>query len=84
MHYTYVLHSMKDQKFYIGYTQNLKQRFEEHEKGLVESTRYRRALKLVYYEACLDRIDATPREKYFKTHHGKMYHGKRLKSYLTG
>ena len=75
---------MKDHKFYIGYTKNLKQRFEEHEKGLVESTKHRRPLKLIYYEACLDRSDATRREKYFKTHHGKMYLGKRLKSYLTG
>ena len=84
MYYTYVLHSLKDHKFYIGYTQNLKQRFEEHEKGFVESTKHRRPLKLIYYEACLDRSDATHRERYLKTHHGKMYLGKRLKSYLTG
>ena len=84
MYYTYVLHSLKDGKFYIGFTQNLKRRFEEHEKGFVESTKYRRPLKLIYYEACIDRSDATRREKYFKTHHGKMYLGRRLKSYLTG
>ena len=81
MYYTYVLHSLKDNKFYIGYTENLKRRFEEHEKGLVESTKHRRPLTLIYYEACLNRSDATHREKYFKTHHGKMYLGKRLKSY---
>ena len=84
MHYTYVLHSLKDNKFYIGYTENLKRRFAEHEKGFVESTKHRRPLKLIYYEACLNRSDATHREKYFKTHHGKMYLGKRPKSYLTG
>ena len=44
----------------------------------------RRPLKLVYYEACLDRDDATRREKYLKTYHGKMFLRKRLKSYLTG
>jgi len=84
MYYTCVLQSLSDHKFYIGFTQNLKQRFEQHEKGLVQSTKHRRPLKLVYYEACLDRADATHREKYFKTYHGKMYLGKRLKSYLTG
>ncbi|WP_353740199.1 GIY-YIG nuclease family protein [Desulfosarcina widdelii] len=42
MYYTYVLLSLKDRKFYIGYTQDLKRRFEEHEKGFVESTKYRR------------------------------------------
>jgi putative endonuclease len=84
MYYTYVLQSLSDNKFYIGFTQDLKQRFEQHEKGLVSSTKHRRPLKLIYYEACLDRADATKREQYFKTHHGKMYLGKRLKSYLTG
>ena len=84
MYYTYVLHSLKDRKFYIGFTQDLKRRLEEHEKGLVESTKHRRPLKLIYYEACLDRSDATHREKYFKTLHGKMYLCRRLKSYLTG
>jgi len=83
MYYTYVLHSM-DMKFYTGYTKNLKLRFEQHSKGQVESTRERRPLKLIYYEACLNQDDATKREKYLKTYHGKMFLKKRLKSYLTG
>jgi putative endonuclease len=62
MYYTYVLHGLSDNKFYIGFTQDLKQRFEKHEKGLVASTKYRRPLKLIYYEACLNRADATRRE----------------------
>jgi putative endonuclease len=84
MYYTYVLHSDKDREFYTGYTTNLKLRFEHHRKGLVESTKERRPLRLVYYEACLDRDDATRREKYLKTYYGKMFLKKRLKSYLTG
>ena len=63
MYYTYVLQSEKDGKFYTGFTENLKLRFEQHNKGLVESTKERRPLKLIYYEACLDRGDATKREK---------------------
>lgn len=84
MFYTYVLQSIGDMKFYVGYTKDLKLRFEKHTKGLVESTRDRRPLKLVYYEACLSQADALKREKYFKTYHGKMFLKKRLKSYLTG
>ena len=72
-HYTYVLLSEKDDNFYTGYTKNLKLRFEQHEKGQVESTRDRRPVRLLYYEACLDQNDATKREKYFKTYHGKMF-----------
>jgi len=83
-YYTYVLKSLKDKKMYTGYTKNLKLRFEQHCAGLVSSTKNRRPLRLVYYEACLKQQDATKREKYFKTHYGKMFLRKRLKSYFTG
>ena len=83
-HYVYVLKSGKDKKFYTGYTNNLKLRFEQHRKGGVESTKNRRPLKLIYYESCLNQQDATYREKYLKTYHGKSFLRKRLKSYLTG
>ena len=84
MYYSYVLQSEKDNEFYIGFTKDLKLRFEKHEKGLVESTKNRRPLKLIYYEACLNQKDATKREKYLKTYNGKMFLHNRLKSYLTG
>ncbi len=84
MQYVYALRSDKDNKNYVGYTKNLKLRFEKHQKGLVPSTRERRPLKLIYYEACLNQQDATNREKYLKTYLGKMFLKKRLKSYLTG
>jgi len=83
-YYTYVLKSDKDKKLYTGYTSNLKLRFEQHQKGLVASTKNRRPLKLIYYEACLKQKDATHREKYLKTYLGKMFLKNRLKSYLTG
>ena len=84
VYYTYVLQSEQDGEFYTGFTKNLKLRYEQHSKGLVESTRDRRPLKLIYYEACLNQTDATKREKYLKTYHGKMFLRRRLKSYLTG
>ena len=84
MHYVYVLLSKKDGKKYVGYTKNLKLRFELHTKGKVSCTENRRPLKLIYYEACLKQQDATNRERYFKTYHGAMFLKRRLKSYLTG
>ena len=83
-YFTYLLKSLKDGKFYTGYTQNIKLRFEQHNKGLVESTKDRRPLILIYFEACLSQADALHREKYLKTHYGKMFIKNRLKSYLTG
>lgn len=84
MFYTYVLHSKKDGQMYYGFTNDLAQRFEMHKKGMLESTRYRRPLVLVYYEACLSRADALHREKYFKSYRGRQFISKRLKSYFTG
>jgi len=83
-YYVYVLQSEKDGKFYTGYTKNLKLRFEQHKNGRVDSTKNRRPLKLIYFEGCLNQQDATHREKYLKSFHGKMFLGNRLKSYLTG
>jgi putative endonuclease len=84
MYYTYVLKSRKDGKMYTGYTKDLKLRFEQHEQGRVKATKHRRPLELIYYEACLSEKDALRREKYLKTHYGKMFLKNRLKSYFTG
>lgn len=73
MYYTYVLKSKLDNKLYIGYTDDLKERIAEHERGIVPSTKYRRPVRLVYYEACLNKSKAIQREKYFKTGFGRRY-----------
>jgi putative endonuclease len=79
MCYVYVLLSLKDKKFYTGYTADLKRRLAEHNEGISESTRYRRPLELVYYEACRNQQDAMHRERYLKTTYGKRYIRSRLK-----
>jgi putative endonuclease len=84
MFYTYVLQSEIDGQYYTGYTKDLKLRFKQHCMGKVPSTKDRRPLELIYYEACLNQADALKREKYFKTYNGKRFLHKRLKSYLTG
>ena len=84
MFYTYILQSKKDGKMYTGSTKNLRLRFEQHINGKVESTKLRRPLKLIYYEACLKEDDARRREKVLKSYRGKMLLKNRLKSYFTG
>jgi len=74
MFYVYVLKSKKDEKLYFGYTKDLRNRFLQHNKGLVESTKNRRPFDLVYYEAYMNREDATEREKSFKKS-GSVYNG---------
>jgi putative endonuclease len=82
-YYVYVLQSEKDKNLYIGYTDDLKKRLIDHNKGKVPSTKDRTPLKLVYYEACLNQQDATRREKYLKTTWGRRFINSRLEQYLT-
>lgn len=84
MYYVYVLRSEKDNNMYVGYSKDLNVRIQQHNEGLVPSTKNRRPLHLIYYEVCLNQQDATHREKYLKTSWGKRYIKSRLKNYLTG
>lgn len=77
-YYTYVLKSQLDKEIYIGWTDNLKHRVTQHNRGLVEATKGRRPLDLVYYEACLTRERAIMREKQLKSGYGRAYLRRRL------
>ncbi|HEY9585788.1 MAG TPA: GIY-YIG nuclease family protein [Candidatus Paceibacterota bacterium] len=71
MFYTYLLQSMKNGKFYVGYTPDLKQRLREHNLGLTFSTKPHRPWKVIYYEACCNQDDAKLREVYLKSTQGR-------------
>jgi putative endonuclease len=64
MFYVYILKSNFDNKFYTGFTSNLRKRLKEHQAGEVESTKYRRPVELFYYEAYQDKTNALKREKF--------------------
>ena len=72
-YYTYVLKSILDNHYYVGWTDDLIHRFELHQDGKVESTKSRRPFELVYYEACIHRKNAIEREKQLKTGFGRKY-----------
>ncbi len=63
MHYTYVLLSDDQGRFYTGYTGDLRKRLREHHRGRVRWTASRQPVRLVYYEACLSPEDALRRER---------------------
>jgi len=58
MHYTYILKSLKDDKWYTGCCGDLRKRFKEHNHNRVVSTKGRGPFKLIYYEACINQQDA--------------------------
>lgn len=78
MFYVYVLYSEKDKKLYIGSTHDLKSRFKKHSTGLFISTKNRRPLKLICYEAYLLRSDSSRREKFLKSGGGRKELAKQL------
>ncbi len=82
MFYVYVLKSLKDDKLYIGCTNDLKKRFTLHNKGKIDSTKNRTPFKLIYYEAFLDKHDAFVREQWLKTGWGKKHLEKILQNYF--
>jgi len=83
-YYVYVLQSESDKNFYTGYTNNIRVRIKEHNSGKVLSTKNRLPMNLIYWDGCLNQIDALSREKYLKTAWGKRFIKNRLKNYLMG
>jgi putative endonuclease len=71
MYYVYILQSLKTGKLYIGHTNNLARRVEEHNTGWGSRyTRQNGPWTLVYSESHPDRISATKRERYLKSTRG--------------
>ncbi len=66
MFYIYILQSKKDKGLYIGFSTDLKRRFEEHIQGGVDATKNRIPLELKYYEAYTDEQMARQRERNLK------------------
>ena len=76
----YVIYSLKDKLFYIGFTANFSRRMEEHAIGKSKSTACRRPFICLLCEYYLTKTDALRRETYFKTNVGKRV----LRLMLTG
>ncbi len=84
-YYVYVIKDNNSHKLYIGSTNNLRRRLDEHQKGKVFSTKGILNLVLVYFEAYISEKDARIREMRLKQF-GKAYQElkKRLKESLKG
>jgi putative endonuclease len=83
MYYIYILQSLKNNSLYVGYSSNLKKRFDEHNAGKSSSTRPFRPYKLIFYEAFTNRIDAKKREEYLKSGWGRRSIKKLLENYFN-
>ncbi len=67
MWYFYILQSLKEKTyFYRGSTGDLRNRLNQHNGGLVKSTKARQPYRVVYYEAYLSEKAARLRESAVK------------------
>ena len=71
MYSVYILQNLKTSKLYIGHTDNLTRRIEEHNTGRGGTyTRYNGPWKLVYSENHPNRSSAAQRERFLKSTKG--------------
>ena len=66
MFYVYVLKSLKDNKYYYGYTSDIKRRIKQHNSGKVYSTRHRRPLQMIGFKSFINMDQALKFEKPIK------------------
>ncbi|MGB2698456.1 MAG: GIY-YIG nuclease family protein [Candidatus Zixiibacteriota bacterium] len=69
----YILQSQKDGRYYIGHTQDLSNRLDQHNRGASKSTRNHRPWELVYYEKFDTKKDAIKRENQIKKQKSRSY-----------
>lgn len=79
MYFVYVLRSLKDNRTYVGYTNDLERRFKQHNAGLVKSTKHRVPFVLLYSEQLVSLAEAKKRELWWKSGSGRRY----LKNFFT-
>ena len=69
-YFIYILRNQKSGKFYIGSTNNLVRRLQDHNRGKVVSTKNKGSWTLIYTESFSTRSQAVSREKQIKSYKG--------------
>ncbi|HLB32090.1 MAG TPA: GIY-YIG nuclease family protein [Patescibacteria group bacterium] len=77
MYYVYLL-QLRNSEIYTGSTPDLERRIGEHRKGMCQSTKLIRPIKLVWYCAFRSRLAARKFENYLKKGSGQAFRNKHL------
>jgi len=78
MYYVYIIQSKKDESYYVGTTEDLKVRLQEHNGGEVRYTSSKIPYELIWYCAFQNKKRAIDFEKYLKQGSGFAFARKRL------
>ncbi len=71
MYYVYILKSLKNNKLYKAYTNDLRRRIREHNSGNSIFTKNNGPWELIYYEAFISEKDAKREELFLKSGKGR-------------
>lgn len=71
MFYVYIIYSKKLTKRYIGVTEELNKRLDQHNSKAVPFTSKANDWKIIYYEVFISKIDAYSEEKFLKSGRGR-------------
>jgi len=73
-YYTYIIESESwNERFYVGFTEDLKARISHHNSGAVPATKPYRPWRLKNYFAFRSEKKARNFEKYLKSHSGRSF-----------
>ena len=73
MYLVYILYSEKYKRTYVGMSNNVLRRLNEHNSGKVRSTKSFLPWKIVHTESFNTRIEARVKEKYLKSAAGRRW-----------
>lgn len=73
MYFVYVIKSANHFRFYVGITENVERRLDEHNSGRTKSTKGWTPWNLFFFETFNTRRSARDREKYLKSGYGKQW-----------
>ena len=78
MYYVYILETLEKAHWYVGMTNDLRRRMEEHNEGRSTHTNKFRPWSLKTYIAFSDKKKAEGFENYLKSHSGRAFSKKYL------
>ncbi len=81
-YFTYIIQSLKDESYYIGYSSNIERRIVYHNIGLSKYTSTKTPWKLVYVEEFEKKSDAIKREKFLKKQKNKEFYMKLINNFI--
>jgi putative endonuclease len=79
----YIIQSDKDQSYYVGCTDNIEQRLNEHNTGLSKYTSRKIPWRLKYFERVKDMKEARKREAFLKRQRNREFYEKLIHSQLV-